>query len=63
MRAAEIQFRLFNVAGKTVFIKANNALKGNNIYHFNLSNMTAGTYYLEVNNNGKTEHTKFVLAK
>lgn len=61
--AGKIQFKVFDVAGKVITSKSDAAIKGVNTYHFNLSNLTAGIYYFEVNNNGVKQRIQFVIEK
>jgi len=59
----QIQLKVFDITGKTVFTKTDMAIKGINTYHLNLSKLAPATYYLELRNNNEIKRVKFVIEK
>jgi hypothetical protein len=61
--ATRIQLSVFDIAGKVVFKKTDNAVKGTNLYHVRLSNLAPGLYHLELNNNREGKRLKFIIER
>ncbi|MEP7128768.1 MAG: M12 family metallo-peptidase [Chitinophagales bacterium] len=57
-----IDFYVFDVTGKVMQTKTNEAFKGENIYHFDLNGWNNGIYILQIRNGSEINYTKFVIA-
>jgi len=58
---ANLSFKVYDVLGRAVFSKQAQASKSANTYRFDLSKLTPGMYYLEVNDNGVKQRVKFII--
>jgi hypothetical protein len=61
--AERVFLKVFDITGKPVFNSDNEAMKGNNTYHLDLSPLSTGVYYLELSNNTERSRIKFVIEK
>ncbi len=60
---ASIQLKVTDKAGKLLFTKTEQAIKGSNTYHLNLSQLISGVYELQVVNAGEQQQQKFAIFK
>lgn len=60
---ANIELTIYDVQGKTIFIRALAALKGSNVYELDLSGYASGIYYLKVSNGQQQNTTKVLLQR
>lgn len=61
--SGNVQLRVYEKTGKTMFAKTEKAIKGNNTFHLNLTNVTPGIYTLQINDSRKQDEIKFVIEK
>jgi Secretion system C-terminal sorting domain/Putative metal-binding motif len=61
--AGKIQLRIYDIHGRILFNKTENAVKGINTFHPDLFNFDSGTYFFELNNNDIRNMSKFLIAK
>jgi GEVED domain/Secretion system C-terminal sorting domain len=57
------QVNIYNLTGQKVMNIENPSGKGLTYFTINTSKLTPGFYILEINNNGQTQHQKFLVAK
>lgn len=62
-KAGKVDLVVYNKSGLAIFKRSDYSIAGNNVYNLNLSNIIAGTYYLEIKNNDITTREKFILSK
>ncbi len=58
-----VQMRIFDAAGKRVFTKTEQVIKGKNTYQLNLSHLISGTYNLQLINGSENSQTKLIIEK
>ena len=62
-KTGKVDLVVYNKSGLAIFKKSDFSIAGNNVYNLNLSNVVAGTYYLEIKDNDVTTREKFILSK
>ncbi len=62
-KAGKMQIKLYDVSGKILLSRNDDAISGNNVFHFNLSNLLPGIYYFELINNDEKKKIKLVIEK
>ncbi len=60
--AGKINIVIYDKMGLAIAKKTEQAIKGNNIYHFNLNNIS-GAYYIEINNGNNTVRNSFIISR
>lgn len=63
INSGKVQLMVYDIAGRLLFTKAEQAIKGVNTYQLNLSRLTFGNYYLQLNNGNQQQRAKFVIQK
>lgn len=58
-----VSLKVTDLAGKLLYTATENTVKGNNSFRLNLSNLSSGIYYLQINNGKQTLMKKFVIEK
>ncbi len=60
--AGKINIVIYDKASLAIAKKAQQAIKGDNIYHFNLNNIS-GTYYIEISNGKNSVRNSFIISR
>jgi len=61
--SGKLAFTVFDIIGRPVFNKTNEATKGINTYSLTLPGVTAGIYYLQISAAHRKERIKFVIRR
>ena len=61
--SGKINLIVYDKTGQPVFKKVDNAIAGDNSYHFNLSNLFSGVYYIEISNGYNIVRNSFIVSK
>ncbi len=59
----KINLVIYDKTGLSITKKAEYAIKGDNTYHYNLSNIFPGIYYIEINNGSNTLRSNFIISR
>jgi len=62
-KAGKMQIKLYDVSGKILLSRNDDAISGHNVFHFNVSNLLPGIYYFELINNDEKKKIKLVIEK
>ncbi len=62
-RTGKILLKVYDITGRIIYTKPEEAIRGNNTYRLNLPNFISGMYYLEVVNGFEQTRIKFVIQK
>lgn len=61
--ASKINITIFDKTGLSISKKTDYAVKGDNTYRFNLSNVLSGIYFVEINDGVNTVRNSFIIGK
>jgi len=61
--AGKVALTVFDITGRAVFSKTNEAIKGTNTYQLTLPGVTAGIYYLQISDTHQKERIEFVIQR